>query len=78
MAKFKSILKKVSVKTASRKRKCYHSKKHEIVKGDLVLEIDSGLKGTSGYCSKCAAEMLESAKKSILEFQESLLTSPKL
>lgn len=74
MAKFKSLLKKTLIKKASRKRKCFHSPKHQISKDDFVLEIDAGLQGTSGYCTKCAIEMIENAKKSINEL-EKLLSS---
>jgi hypothetical protein len=69
MAKFKNLLKKVSIKNASRKRKCYHDPKHQILKDDLVLEIDGGFSGTSGYCAKCAVQMLRDAKQNITDLE---------
>ena len=49
---------------AGRVRKCYHDKKHEIVKGDNVLEAADGM-GMSGYCEACGQRMIAQAKEKL-------------
>jgi hypothetical protein len=42
---------------AGRVRKCHHDAKHEIVKGDRVLEIKVNM-AWFGYCRSCGEEMI--------------------
>jgi hypothetical protein len=60
MPKHKSILIGHRMVTAGKSRKCYHSPKHQIQKGDQLLEVRVGL-GWQGYCLECAREMLQLA-----------------
>jgi hypothetical protein len=53
MAKYKSLLIGWEVVHAGRARKCYHSKKHEVRKGDVVLEVKVNM-ADQGYCIECA------------------------
>jgi hypothetical protein len=66
MARFKSILKGVSLKRAGKKRKCYHDSSHSIQKGDLCLEVTDGIGSPGGYCVACALSMLAEAETQIL------------
>jgi hypothetical protein len=61
MAKYKELLISPRVVEAGKKRKCYHSRKHEIHKGDICLEVRDGM-AWKGYCVECAAGMLEQAR----------------
>jgi RNA polymerase-binding transcription factor DksA len=60
MAGHKSLLIGLRWVVAGRQRKCYHSKKHSISKGDRVLEVKVGL-SWYGYCEDCGREMLRAA-----------------
>jgi len=63
MAKVKQVLKAVSVQEAGRKRKCYHSKKHSIAKGEHCLVVKEPNYGNkNGYCLECGNEILERAQ----------------
>jgi hypothetical protein len=71
MARYKSILVGVRVVHAGRRRKCYHSKKHTIVKGDIVLEVKQDM-GWFGYCFECGNEILNNAAAEIAAYQAAL------
>ena len=43
MAKYKGLLIGWQVVNAGKARKCYHSPKHKVQKGDRVLEVAAGL-----------------------------------
>jgi hypothetical protein len=60
MAVYKSLVVPARWVEAGRSRKCYHSPKHEVCKGDRVLEVKVKL-AWYGYCEACAKEMLRSA-----------------
>jgi hypothetical protein len=63
MAKVKQVMKPVSVKVAGRKRKCYHSKKHSIAKGESLLTVKDPAYGNyRGYCLKCGNDILDRAQ----------------
>jgi hypothetical protein len=64
MPKFKSLLRGCRVVHAGRLRKCYHDPKHQIKKGDIVLEVKNNMHW-QGYCRGCAAQMLEEASELI-------------
>ena len=64
MAKFKELLISTRLVPAGRRRKCYHSPKHSIKKGELCLEVRDGI-GWKGYCSTCATGMLDQAANSL-------------
>ena len=64
LATFKSLLIGTRWVEAGRSRKCYHNKKHSIVKGDRVLEVRVGI-GWQGYCKNCAAEMIQMAAEEL-------------
>ncbi len=69
MAKYKSLLVSARIVSAGRKRKCYHSPKHAITKGDLCLEVKDGL-NWQGYCLSCAAEMVDVATSGLRSIEE--------
>jgi hypothetical protein len=60
MATFKSLLVGHQWVIAKRVRKCYHSKNHKIVMGDVVLEVKVKM-AWHGYCKSCATEMIRNA-----------------
>ncbi len=60
MAKYKSLLLPHRWVSAGRVRKCYHSAKHELHKGDSVLEVKVGI-GWQGYCRPCGEDMIRAA-----------------
>ena len=61
MPAHKNLLIKTQWVIAGRVRKCYHDKKHKIVKGDNVLEAAEGM-GMNGYCEACGLKMISEAK----------------
>jgi hypothetical protein len=71
MARYKSILVGVRVVHAGRVRKCYHSKKHTIVKGDIVLEVRQDM-AWFGYCEACGAEILRFAAAEVAAYEQAL------
>jgi hypothetical protein len=63
MARVKQVLKAVSVTEAGRKRRCYHSKKHSITKGESCLVVkDPAYGGDHGYCVDCGNAILDLAQ----------------
>jgi hypothetical protein len=60
MADYKSLVVKSEWKIAGRQRKCYHSAKHSISKGDAVLEVFAN-PGVHGYCLLCGHAMITAA-----------------
>lgn len=71
MARYKSILVGVRVVHAGKRRKCYHSSKHTIVKGDIVLEVKQEM-AWFGYCLECGAEILRTAAAEISAYEQAL------
>jgi hypothetical protein len=68
MATYKSLLVGLRWVEAGKARKCYHSKKHAVSKGDRVLEVKVGM-GWFGYCEACGYEMLRLASAELATFQ---------
>jgi hypothetical protein len=64
VAKYKELLTSTRIVKAGKKRKCYHSRKHQIQKGDICVEVKDRM-AWKGYCSECAAGMLEQAKRGV-------------
>jgi hypothetical protein len=62
MPAHKNLLIRTEWVIAGRVRKCYHDKKHQIVKGDNVLEAADGM-GMNGYCEACGRKMIAQAKE---------------
>ena len=71
MPKFKSILVGCRIVRAGRKRKCYHNRKHEIRKGEIVLEAKSNM-NWQGYCRDCADEMFKETTREIEKYRAAL------
>lgn len=69
MSKYKSVLVSLRWVVARRKRKCYHSKTHIIVKGDKCLEVHSG-RAWPGYCEACATEMIENGMQTLTALRD--------
>lgn len=72
MAKYKSVLKTLSVAVAGRRRKCYHNDAHVIQKGQLVLEVKDGMYSATCYCSECALQMISHCRKRLNEIESTL------
>lgn len=72
MATTKDVLKHLSTEVAGRKRKCNHTKKHEILKGQTCLVVRDGPQSQTTYCSACAADILAKASKSLSELSADL------
>ena len=70
MAVYKDLLSGCRIASAGKRRKCYHSPKHSILKGQVCLEVRAGL-GYQGYCKECAFEMLQRARSSVDALSES-------
>jgi hypothetical protein len=71
VAKFKDLLISTRIVEAGRKRKCYHSPKHAIHKGDLCFEVKEGL-AWKGYCLPCAEGMLNQAEADLQNVRKAL------
>jgi hypothetical protein len=71
MAIYKGLVIPVRWVVAGRARKCYHSSKHEIIKGDRVLEVKVKL-AWYGYCEECAEAMLRSAISELMNMQRAI------
>lgn len=72
MAKFKSLTVGQRLATAGRQRKCYHSAKHNISKGDGCLETRDGM-AWKGYCIECGIEMVNQAIQELQELHSALV-----
>lgn len=67
MSAVKNILKHVSAEVAGRRRKCYRTKAHVILKGDPCLVVHDGPQSQTTYCSVCASEILAKADLSLAD-----------
>ena len=75
MAKLKSMTIGHRVVSAGKKRKCYHDKKHAILKGQSCLEVREGI-GWKGYCVECGIAMISDGSKALDELRD-ILTAHK-
>ncbi|WP_422743599.1 hypothetical protein ACN27E_18335 [Mycobacterium sp. WMMD1722] len=76
MAAVKNVLKHLSTEVAGRKRKCYHTKKHEILKGETCLVVHDGPQSQTTYCAVCAADILAKASQSLSELSADFSAPP--
>jgi hypothetical protein len=53
-------------KEAGMARKCYHTRKHAIAKGQIVLEVKVRM-NWQGYCELCGREMVRLAIEELSE-----------
>lgn len=74
MAKYKSILHRVDIEVAKRRRACKHDPKHTIRQNETSLVIRESQYDRRVYCRDCALGMIELTRKSLAEI-EGLLTS---
>ena len=66
MAKVKQVLNGVAVQVTAGRRKCNHSKKHPIEKGDVCLAVKDPYWGSwRSYCAECGAAILEVAERDL-------------
>ncbi len=65
MAAIKNVLKHLSTEVAGRKRKCFHTNKHQILKGETCLVVQDGPQNQTTYCAVCAADILAKASQSL-------------
>ena len=72
MAKYKSVLKTLSVVVARRRRKCYHDDAHAIQKGQFVLAVKDSMYNASCYCSECALQMISHCRKKLNDIESTL------
>lgn len=70
----RSVLLKLSVRTAERLSRCSRNKNHEIMKGNTRFVVKEPGPGTpeKGYCAECGAAMLRKAAADVAVLQEEL------
>ncbi len=70
----RSILVPIEVRPAGRLCRCGHDQRHAIRTGELrfIVKNPGPASGESGYCAKCAAEMLRRAEARIEELRRLL------
>ena len=71
MPRLKSLTVTTEVKHAGARRKCYNSKAHQILKGDVCLLVKDGL-AFKGYCTTCAQKMIQQAETNLKELRIAL------
>ena len=71
MPRHKSLVVSAEVVVAGRRRKCYHSSEHTILKGERCLVVKDKM-AKKGYCRQCAATMLQNADREIAEICNTL------
>lgn len=71
MPKRKSILKRIEVETAQRKRTCKFSRA-EITKGEPCIKVYDAPREYKGYCRSVALQMIEDARRELDELENSL------
>lgn len=76
MAAVKNVLKHLSTEVAGRKRKCFHTKKHQILKGETCLVVRDGPQSQSTYCAACAADILAMANQSLTDLSADFANTP--
>lgn len=74
----RTVLLRLTVKTAERTRKCSRSKAHSVRPGEKILLVrePGPAAGNKGYCSACAAAMLSAAHDALNELHEALHIPP--
>ncbi len=74
MAVIKSLLIRLEIETASKKRICHRNrKKHSIGAGEVCLVTIDDMGGKKNYCKICYAEMLNKAQANLDELRVQLL-----
>lgn len=71
MPKRKSLLKRVEIEVAQRRRTCKFTSEN-IVKGETCIVIFDGPRETSGYCRDIALLMIGDARERLNELEKSL------
>lgn len=71
MPKRKSLLKRVEIETAQRKRKCKFTG-GAISKGETCIVVYDAPREYKGYCRDIALKMIEDARQRLDEMEESL------
>lgn len=73
MAKVKQVLNGVAVQVAAGTRKCNHSKKHSIAKGETCLAVKDPYWGSwRSYCIECGRAILKVAEIDLEELKAEL------
>jgi hypothetical protein len=73
MAQHKSLVLGCRVVPAGKARKCYHTGKHAITKGETVIEVRDGMRW-KGYCVECGKAMVAIGKETLNEIERTLTT----
>jgi len=70
----RTVLLRLTVKTAERTRKCSRNKGHTVRPGEKILLVrePGPAAGSKGYCSACAAAMLAAAHDALEELHQAL------
>jgi hypothetical protein len=71
MPKRKSLLKRVEIEVAQRKRTCKFTG-DAIVKGDICITVYDGPRDSKGYCREIALQMIDDARQRLKALEESL------
>lgn len=75
MASYKSILHRVAIEVAKRRRTCKHDSKHAIRQNETSLVICASQYNRRVYCRECALRMIELTRASLAEIEDSLTSS---
>ena len=73
MAKYKSILKTTHWEIARAKRRCKHSNKHAIKKGDHCFVISEGYTKWN-YCEQCGINMIEYSMQNLEKLKDKTIS----
>lgn len=66
MSRVRHVLKDLSIAEAQRRRKCHHNAKHQILQGQLCMEVrNPNGEGHKNYCLTCALEILDAASDDV-------------
>ncbi len=71
MAKFKSVVLRVTIETAGNSHNCQHDRRHRIMKGDTRLKVWSE-DGKENFCAECGLAMLQEGIVRLTDFSQRL------
>ncbi len=76
MPKHKSLLHRVDIEVAQRRRQCKHKSEHVIRQNEISLVIKEGQYERRGYCRACGLRMIELTKASLDQMEQQLSAGP--
>ena len=76
MAKHKSLLHRVDIELAQRRRQCKHESGHIIQQNEISLVLREGQYERRVYCRACGLRMIELTRASLDQVQRELSAGP--